>query len=53
MDVVVDVLLVAMLTGAILTGIIWFISACIPKTLQEFLDELEKFLEDHQNKENN
>jgi hypothetical protein len=53
MDAVIDVLFAALLTGAIITILFWIYLTCIPKSLTEFLDELEQFLEDHQNKENN
>ena len=51
MNEVVDILIVAILIGLVLTGIIWFIMACIPKPISEFLDDLEKFLEEHQDNE--
>lgn len=50
MDVLIDILIAAMLTGAIITLLFWIYLTFIPKTLQEFLDELEQFLEDHQDK---
>lgn len=52
MDAVIDVLFAALLTGAIITILFWIYLTCIPKSLTEFLDELEQFLEDHQNTDN-